>query len=111
MYFISLSVCIIVFAIYMGIVIVLLIFSQFLDYKTNFPKGISWLKLQATLPAVLNFIVFIVFDAIYSKMAKVLTNMENHQTYISYENHYIFKCYFLNIISLSCPLVIIIFMG
>lgn len=50
-YIISFAVCFGVFLCYMGIVLSLLVLSQFLDYKTHFPKGLSWLKIQATLPA------------------------------------------------------------
>ncbi len=55
--------------------------SEYLE--ANFRKrGITFqiIKLEITIPAVLNFMLLLICDEIYEKAAQELTNYENHKT-------------------------------
>jgi hypothetical protein len=65
--------------------------------------------LDVTIPAVLNFILLLICNEIYEKIAEELTYYENHKTINDYEMNFVIKKYLLTFISLCGPILEIIF--
>ena len=53
--------------------------------------------------------MILLLDEFYENAAVTLTDYENHQTTDEYEMNFVFKKYFLSFISLSGPILVILF--
>ena len=87
-----------VFLVYGCMVLGLFFFSDFLISKYDFVKeggALAVIKLEATIPAVLNLILILLCDEIYDELSEELTNFENHETISDYEMNYVFKKVFI----------------
>ena len=84
-------------------VIVALIYLRKILYELWEDSGTFWVTMATTIPSILNAVQIIFFNAIYSSLAYILTNYENHRTQSSYERALILKTFifqFLNSYSL-----------
>lgn len=68
---------------YGGILTGLFFFSDYLIKLNAFKNTI--LKLEVTIPAILNLILILLCDEMYDELAEELTNFENHETISDYE--------------------------
>ena len=67
------------------------------------------IKLEVTIPAIMNFVLLLVCDEIYEKVAEELTDYENHKTINDSEMNFVFKKYLLTFVSLCGPILEITF--
>ena len=70
---------------------------------------LSGAHFEVTIPAFINLVVILLLDEFYENAAVTLTDYENHQTTDEYEMNFVFKKYFLSFISLSGPILVILF--
>lgn len=62
-----------------------------------------------TIPAIMNFVLLLICDEIYERVAEELTDYENHKTINDSEMNFVFKKYLLTFISLCGPILEITF--
>lgn len=85
--------------VYVGLIIGIFFISEVLTVED------SILKLNVTIPAVINLIVILILDEFYDILALRLTDYENHKTIQDYETNFVFKKYFLCFVSLCGPVL------
>ncbi|KAL4457094.1 hypothetical protein ABPG74_014732 [Tetrahymena malaccensis] len=67
---------------------------------------------KVIIPGFLNVILFMIFDGqVYGSFSKVLTDFENHKSFVDYEKNYVAKKFIFSFISLSGPIFLIAFLG
>jgi hypothetical protein len=82
------------------------IFQQTFDSNNT---ALYIIKLEITIPAIMNFILLLICDEFYEKIADELTDYENHKTINDSEMNFVIKKYFLTFISLCGPILEITF--
>lgn len=61
---------------------------------------------KVIVPGILNVLLYLAFDnAVYGSFSTVLTDFENHKSFVEYENNYVAKKFIFSFISLTGPLV------
>lgn len=106
----SFTVCFLLLAVYSLLIFGLLAFSMYLDY-TAMPDWLEMLRLEVTVPAILNVIGYLIFQEVSEPLAGKLTDQENHQTSEEYETNYISKRFLFNFLGLCGPLFEILFIN
>jgi len=90
-----------VLSLYFYIVLELIILTDYLKEEEIFPEELGILRLEITIPASLNILLFYIFDYLfYDRMSVKLTDFENHQKFSDYEEAFILKRYMFSFLSL-----------
>lgn len=104
---------VLVFSVYLGCVIGLFYMTKFFDDYNIFDSlsAISFLKLEVSIPCIINVGILNIFDSFYENLAEKLTDNENHETVNDFEANFIIKKFSLLLLSYFAPVFMITFLN
>lgn len=111
----ALNLCLLmmVFSCYLGAVIGLFYLTKYFDDQNVFDgaEALNFLKLEVSIPCIINVIILNVFDQFYESLAEKLTEQENHQTVPDFEANFILKKFTILLLSYFAPIFMITFLN
>ncbi|KAL4508263.1 hypothetical protein ABPG72_003567 [Tetrahymena utriculariae] len=108
----TLLTCVLMLGIYFSFVAAIFIVPQLLEKFADKAPFLANDVYKVIIPGFLNVILFLIFDGqVYGPFSKVLTDFENHKSFVDYEKNYVAKKFIFSFISLSGPIFLIAFLG
>ncbi|EAR99585.2 calcium-activated chloride channel protein (macronuclear) [Tetrahymena thermophila SB210] len=104
--------CVLMLGLYFSFVAAIFIVPQLLEKFADKAPFLQNDVYKVIIPGFLNVILFLIFDGqVYGPFSKVLTDFENHKSFVDYERNYVAKKFIFSFISLSGPIFLIAFLG